>query len=755
MKTLPKLLALTAVTAASAVGATAAGPGLSAADRIELMRPQLTAGNHILGASRAKAAAAAPAVRSALVQLAPGASAADLEALGATVITLQCGIAICHMPADKVEAVAASDAVARFELSRVRTPQLHKARPSVGLDKAHAGTGLDHPYTGRGVLAGVVDQGIDANHPAFCDADGNTRFKMLMHIKSVSAGDGDYLDVDADYYGTDVSTAKPLDEYTSDTPETFHGSHTLGILGGSAYGKISASATSTVDNPYSGAAPGADLIAACGELSDANIAVGVETLAQYAMYAGKPAVLSLSIGSNIRSHSPKTMMNQVLDYYGEIMPIAISAGNEGDKRLACRKVLTETDRELKTFILPTDDPDIRYGDLYVYSDKPITFKAVVYSKKRRRVISTMTPPEADGYIYIYGTGYGENEVAPEGTPLTTSFEYGSQVIIGYERETMTGEYMGMLNYLTKDNETTNADGTYILGITVSGEPGAYVDVFCDGYYTELDDYDQAGWDDGSYDGTINDMACGLNTIAVGSYNTSDDYPLWVGGEAGFEGRFPAGDITSYSSWSTFHDRASLPAVCAPGAVLVSAYNRDYIDAISAEEKALSVVARAEKDGTTYYYGPSHGTSMATPLVAGSIALWLEANPYLTPAEIKEIIASTAAKDSHVASGDARWGAGKFDAYAGLQEAARRYAAGITDAAVDTDSPLMIRNEGRDFSLFLAGAESIDAEIWSLDGRRVASAAGHGDELTVSLDGATAGIYIVRVNGTHSKRIIIK
>ncbi len=68
---------------------------------------------------------------------------------------------------------------------------------------------------------------------------------------------------------------------------------------------------------------------------------------------------------------------------------------------------------------------------------------------------------------------------------------------------------------------------------------------------------------------------------------------------------------------------------------------------------------------------------------------------------------------------------------------------------------MIRNEGRDFSLFLAGAESIDAEIWSLDGRRVASAAGHGDELTVSLDGATAGIYIVRVNGTHSKRIIIK
>ena len=35
-----------------------------------------------------------------------------------------------------------------------------------------------------------------------------------------------------------------------------------------------------------------------------------------------------------------------------------------------------------------------------------------------------------------------------------------------------------------------------------------------------------------------------------------------------------------------------------------------------------------------------GTSMSTPVVTGIIALWLQADPTLTPAKIKEVLAAT-------------------------------------------------------------------------------------------------------------------
>ncbi|MBT5438962.1 MAG: S8 family serine peptidase, partial [Flavobacteriales bacterium] len=43
-------------------------------------------------------------------------------------------------------------------------------------DQVHAGFGgLDTSYTGKGVIIGIVDQGIDFNHPDFQNTDGSTR----------------------------------------------------------------------------------------------------------------------------------------------------------------------------------------------------------------------------------------------------------------------------------------------------------------------------------------------------------------------------------------------------------------------------------------------------------------------------------------------------------------------------------------------------------------------------------------------------
>ena len=65
-----------------------------------------------------------------------------------------------------------------------------------------------------------------------------------------------------------------------------------------------------------------------------------------------------------------------------------------------------------------------------------------------------------------------------------------------------------------------------------------------------------------------------------------------------------------------------------------------------------------------------GTSMSAPMVAGIIALWLQANPNLTVAQIKTILQNTSITDSFTGTGSAIpnniWGRGKINAYAGIQ-----------------------------------------------------------------------------------------
>ena len=64
-----------------------------------------------------------------------------------------------------------------------------------------------------------------------------------------------------------------------------------------------------------------------------------------------------------------------------------------------------------------------------------------------------------------------------------------------------------------------------------------------------------------------------------------------------------------------------------------------------------------------------GTSMAAPTVAGIIAEWLQINPDLSPADVKNVIAQTAKKDNFTQDSNYgyRFGPnGKIDAMAGVQ-----------------------------------------------------------------------------------------
>ncbi|HEX8368348.1 MAG TPA: S8 family serine peptidase [Pyrinomonadaceae bacterium] len=122
-------------------------------------------------------------------------------------------------------------------------------------------------------------------------------------------------------------------------------------------------------------------------------------------------------------------------------------------------------------------------------------------------------------------------------------------------------------------------------------------------------------------------------------------------------------------------------------------------------------------GMIPFYTQIYGTSMATPYVAGVVALMLDADPTLTPDEIREILTSTASK----MPGREDWevGAGFINAYAAVDKVfnrTRNYA-NFQDAsfnAVFGEQRPAQQNFHLDFNPAVSGATSTNATTFTVE-----------------------------------------
>jgi len=122
-----------------------------------------------------------------------------------------------------------------------------------------------------------------------------------------------------------------------------------------------------------------------------------------------------------------------------------------------------------------------------------------------------------------------------------------------------------------------------------------------------------------------------------------------------------GGIATFSSYGPMFNGVMQPTVCAPGVNVVSALNR-YCN-ISGDGGATSYIDAMQWQGHPYI--SLNGTSMSCPAAAGIIALWLEANPRLTLADVKDVLANSCDNDEFTLDNPARWGYGKINAKKGL------------------------------------------------------------------------------------------
>jgi subtilisin family serine protease len=207
------------------------------------------------------------------------------------------------------------------------------APPSILADSAvvrhkinlvHQGLDLDTSYTGKGIIVGIVDQGIDFNHPDFKSSNGKTRvLRYWDHTVNAISPPQPYG------YGT-LWDSTAINNGTCTSLETIsaHGTSVSGMAVGNA----------RANSKNKGAAPEADIIVVETDFNLPNWTLSIADACDYifkvADSLGKPAVINLSLGSYLGSHDGRDPAAEYIDSLldassGRI--VVCAAGNSGNR----------------------------------------------------------------------------------------------------------------------------------------------------------------------------------------------------------------------------------------------------------------------------------------------------------------------------------------------------------------------------------------------------------------------------------------
>lgn len=602
------------------------------------------------------------------------------------------------VPMSMLAALADDDGVEAVDAGQEVHMMMDAARRLTHVDEAHAGTSLTMPYTGKGVLVGIIDAGFDFNHPNFRDKDGNCRIQAVWDQNNFLVTDSDY-GYGKEYRSTAeiVSAGRDM-ELTGDT----HGTHVAGI------------ATGSYDGPYLGVAPEADIVLVSTNKTEQGIIDGIDYLLEYAEKAGKPISINLSIGTVLGYKDGTDAFSVLIDNLMEGQTgkvISIAAGNEGDRNSTLSGSFGADCTGVKSFWIP---PTYNRDNLFIQGERGADYELVLSLKNK------------DTGEELFTKTFTSDE------RQTLSFkDFGSQASDNGRLSVSVSENPSNGNPCFRVTMTYDLPETEIWEVALSSESGRYM---INSDYGEFVSLGKTGYSAGTNESSIAATATGFNSIAVGAYVSKNTYNDLSGSI--HDKDWTLEDIYPLSGKGPTYDNRIKPDVVAPGAAVVSSFN-SYANSfyVSPEDKVASVVD--DYTGRTYSWGVASGTSMATPVVTGTLALWLEANPYLSLEDIRRIIESTSSHDTftgEVANGV--FGHGKLDAFAGLKYLEQ-------NTSIIQNEILGLKYELHDGILFVSTDTDISRiDIYGIDCKMLGSEKGYGKEIRIRLP--SDGVFFVRI-----------
>ncbi len=634
------------------------------------------------------------------------------------------------VPTSALADLAAIEEVSRVQAaSRVR-PLMDVARAAGKVNDAHFySTDTNSDFFGQGVVVGIIDTGFEYGHPAFYSLDGKTyRVKRVWDQLGTRGHKPENFD-----YGTEYITQEEILAAKYDNNATIHGTHVAGIaIGGDA---------STL---YYGVAPEADIVLVSFGSTDADVVNGVKYIFEYAESVGKPCVINISLGQHYGPHDGTSFVDRAFDELtGPGRIIVGAAGNEGVNNLHAGKSFTASDTQFKTMIGYENESSTRKQavlDVWGSVDGVLKVKGVVVDALKGRIVKESDEVSSD-------TG-GESRL-----DLTAT----SSGVEGYIYvATETNAVNGRPNIYVETSATTVAENRR-LGVVITGRDGEEVHLW-NSLYGDLLSGGKFGWTAGDNNYTVGEIGgTSKSIISVGSYNTKMYFQAIDGTYYDLNTDLLGNEheISTFSSRGPTLDGRMKPEVAAPGAIIVSAGNK-----YAMSDYSYAAAMTQGPDGASYYYDIEVGTSMASPFVAGTVALWLQANPELTPDHVREIINTSSDGDAY--TGETRpnttWGAGKVNAFKGLLKAIDGLTSVVTPS--EAQSLMSVETDSRARLLrftFAGDAEPLSVTLYNAQGHTVAAASIADSGETMSTAHLAPGIYLVKMerNGVmHTAKVVL-
>lgn len=209
-----------------------------------------------------------------------------------------------------------------------------------------------------------------------------------------------------------------------------------------------------------------------------------------------------------------------------------------------------------------------------------------------------------------------------------------------------------------------------------------------------------------------------------------------------KGSFNGGARAVFASKGPRIDGVIRPEVSAPGIGIISAINSFTTDIDNFPDNNSVVF-----NDKTYKFYPLSGTSMSSPMVSGVVALMLEANPNLTPKQVKQILKETSISDEYTGKNlpNNTWGWGKVNAHAAVKSSIDLI--GLKHGFEKQDNIKIYPNPARDI-LNIKAEKFYQIRILDIYGREMIIS--NTEEKSIDISNLERGLYII--NFSNDKTI---
>lgn len=540
------------------------------------------------------------------------------------------------VPIEASEYVSSLQGIEYLALAGKVNHQLDKAVHDVRADSVQQGIGLPQGFKGKNVYIGVTDWGFDYTHPAFYDS-------TLSQTRIISAWD--QFKTSGPHpqgfnYGTEHVGANALLAAGSDTANIYsystHGTHVASIAGGCGAGTA-----------YRGVAYDANFLFVTFLVDESAVLDAWEWMYQKAQAAGKRLVINMSWGLyHFGTLDGNSLLSQAITAYSDLGVVFVnSAGNNGNVNFHLKKTFNNDQLNSKVdFYSYAANANMWGQSIHAWGEVGHSFSNGIVVKNASNTTLAESP--------FYSTNVTN-------TYIDTFLVAGNDTIF-YNITADSAHPLNQKPQMRLRVKCTNTALKILLKSTAIDGTVNYWNV------TELTtdvgnwgmpfSYSGTGTTPGDADHGISEPSCSDDVISVAAYAPSY---LTPGGSS------VGGGLASFSSHGPRYDGVMKPDIAAPGVSICSAIS-------SFTDANYTTISSLTFNNKTYDYAKFSGTSMSGPVVAGVCALILEANPWLTAVQVKQLIKETARSDNFTgvipALGSPLWGMGKLNAYAAVEEA---------------------------------------------------------------------------------------